>query len=62
MNSNGDGGGARRGRTPSKACGRLSVAMEGYWHNYSDLRGVGVALKRLGVSRPVVSAIAGAAN
>ena len=57
----------KRGKTPCEVeqcetCRCLSAAMEGHRHNYSDVREVGMALKLLLVSGPVVSAVTGAAN
>ena len=55
------------GKTPCEVeqceiCRCLSAAMEGHRHNYSDAREVGVALKQLQGSGPVVAAVTGAAN
>ena len=57
----------KRGKTTCEAkiceiCMSLSAAMEGHRHNYSDAREVGVALKQLQGSGPVVAAVTGAAN
>ena len=57
----------KRGKTPCEVeqcetCRCLSAAMEGHRHNYFDAREVGVALKQLRGSGPVVAAVTGAAN